>query len=121
MAGFLSGNYLWRNISYQTSPDTVYMYIHNGWTERTFADSNYNLIYHQVAGQIRLEDRRGVGRREKVSTLAEWKALGYEADSVQADPLFVDPEHDNYRLKPDSPAFKLGFMPIDMDSMGPRK
>jgi hypothetical protein len=97
------------------------MYIHNGWTEQTFADSDYNLIYHDGDVPIRLEDRRGVGKGDKVSTLAEWKALGYEAHSVLADPLFVDPEHDDYRLKPDSPAFKLGFVPIDMDSMGPRK
>ena len=121
MAGFMSGNYLWRNIYYQTRPDSVYMFIHNGWTEHTFADSNYNLIYAGGRATIPLEDRRGVEKREKVPTLAEWKALGYETDSLIADPLFVDPEHDNYRLKPDSPAFKLGFVPIDIDSIGPRK
>ena len=121
MVGFLSGNHLWRNIYYQTRPEAVFMFIHNGWTERTFADSDYNLIYHKGTGPIRLEDRRGVPQREKVPTLREWKALGYDAHSAEADPLFVDPEHDNYRLKPDSPAFKLGFVPIDMDGIGLRK
>ena len=36
-----------------------------------------------------------------------------------ADPLFVDPEHDDYRLKEDSPALKLGFQPLPIDEMGP--
>ena len=120
MAGFMSGNYLWRNIYYQTRSDAVYMFIHNGWTERSLADSDFNLIYHNGA-PLQMEDRRGVEKREKVPTLVEWMALGYDAHSVQTDPLFIDPEHDNYRLKPDSPAFRLGFVPIDFDSMGLRK
>jgi parallel beta-helix repeat protein len=110
MKGFMSGNYLWRNIFYQTRPDAVLFFLDNGWTECTFADSNDNLIYRGANATIRLEDRRtGVQKPERISTWAEWKLRGYEADSIIADPLFVDPEHDNYRLKRDSPAFKLGF------------
>jgi parallel beta-helix repeat protein len=121
MAGFMVGNHLGHNIYYQTRPDAVLMFIHNGWTEQTFADSNYNVIYRSGNAPIVLEDRRGVDPREKIPTLAEWKLLGYENDSIIADPLFVDPEHDNYRLRPESPALKLGFVPIDVDSIGPRK
>ena len=36
-----------------------------------------------------------------------------------ADPKFVDADHDNYRLKADSPALQLGFKPIPMDKIGP--
>ena len=35
------------------------------------------------------------------------------------DPLFVDPEHGNYHLKAESPAFKLGFEQIPVDAIGP--
>jgi hypothetical protein len=35
-----------------------------------------------------------------------------------ADPLFVDPEHRDYRLKPESPALALGFKPIDVNEAG---
>ncbi|MBZ5562179.1 MAG: hypothetical protein LAP13_07130, partial [Acidobacteriia bacterium] len=64
--------------------------------------------------------RRGVPPAEKVPTLEAWKRLGYEKHSLLADPLFVDAQHDNYRLRPDSPAFKPGFVRIDVDRIGPR-
>ena len=44
-----------------------------------------------------------------------------EYESVEADPLFVDPENGDYTLKPESPAFALGFKPFDWKSCGPRK
>jgi hypothetical protein len=54
-------------------------------------------------------------------SLEDWrKATGFDEHSIVADPLFVDPEHDDYRLRPDSPALKLGFVPIDMSRIGPR-
>ena len=34
--------------------------------------------------------------------------------------MFVDALHDNYRLKFDSPALRLGFVPIDMAKIGIR-
>ena len=45
---------------------------------------------------------------------------GFETHSLIADPLFVDARSDDYRLKPDSPALRLGFQPIDMDRIGIR-
>jgi hypothetical protein len=41
-------------------------------------------------------------------------------DSSIGDPLFNDPQNDDYRLKGQSPAFKLGFVPIDLGKIGPR-
>jgi hypothetical protein len=37
---------------------------------------------------------------------------------VNADPLFTDPAKGDFRLKPDSPAYKLGFKPIPFDKIG---
>ncbi len=50
---------------------------------------------------------------------ASWQALGMDRHSVVADPLFVDSAHDDYRLRPESPAWKLGFRPIPIEKIGP--
>ena len=55
-----------------------------------------------------------------VETFEDWKKLGFDTHSIIADPLFVDPENDDYSLKPESPAFKLGFKPIDLSRVGLR-
>jgi parallel beta-helix repeat protein len=50
----------------------------------------------------------------------KWKEQGLDKESVIADPLFVAPEKGDFTLKPDSPALKLGFQPIDVSKVGPR-
>lgn len=47
-----------------------------------------------------------------------WQAAGFDTRSILADPLFVDPDRDDYRLRPESPAFKLGFKPIPVERIG---
>ena len=54
------------------------------------------------------------------ATLDEWRKRGHDEHSLIADPLFVDPKKGDFTLKPDSPAFKLGFKPIKLNA-GPRK
>lgn len=51
-------------------------------------------------------------------TFAQWQATGQDKGSVIADPEFVDPEHDNFALKPASPALKVGFKPFDVSTAG---
>jgi len=50
----------------------------------------------------------------------EWRALGFDLHSIVADPKFADPENFDFRLAADSPAFALGFKPIDTSDVGPR-
>ena len=47
-----------------------------------------------------------------------WQLRGADQHSLVAHPLFVDPDKDDYRLKPESPAFKLGFKPIPVEKIG---
>lgn len=55
-------------------------------------------------------------------TLDQWrKDRGQDVHSVIADPGFVDPAHDDYHLKPDSPALQVGFEPFDYSRAGRRK
>ena len=46
------------------------------------------------------------------------QAFGVETHSLSADPLFVDFEHGDLRLKPESPALKLGFEPVKFSKIG---
>jgi len=47
----------------------------------------------------------------------EWaRKNGREEKSIQKDPLFVDIESGNFKLKPNSPAIKLGFRPFKLDA-----
>ena len=50
---------------------------------------------------------------------ASWLAMGFDKHSLVADPQFVDAAKDDYRLKPTSPAWSLGFKPIPAEKIGP--
>ncbi len=52
-------------------------------------------------------------------TWKQWRARGHDLHSIIADPLFANPERYDFRLRADSPAFKLGFHPIDLRRAGP--
>jgi len=56
----------------------------------------------------------------KENNWAEWRKRGKDTHSRYADPLFVAPELGDFALKPESPAFALGFQPIDLSQTGPR-
>jgi hypothetical protein len=53
-------------------------------------------------------------------SLAEWQAGGQDTHSIVDDPLFVDPVHGDFQLRPGSPAEQVGFEPWDLSNVGPR-
>ena len=48
-----------------------------------------------------------------------WQESGRDVHSVMADPMFVDAANGDFRLRPDSPALKLGFKQIKVKPIGP--
>jgi len=102
-----TGLVLQRNIVYYTDPAAVLLSC--GRLDEDVIRIDRNLYFH-------------AGRQEPLvrggTTFAEWQKRGFDPNSVIADPLFVDPARDDYTLRPDSPAFKLGFEPIDTSQAG---
>jgi hypothetical protein len=52
------------------------------------------------------------------NSLEKWRAQGKDRNSIFANPLFVAPKENDFRLQPKSPALKVGFEPIDLSNVG---
>jgi hypothetical protein len=79
---------------------------------------NVQFEFHSKTGTAEISDMV----LEEVEPATQWEAwqqAGGDVHSIVADPLFVDAENGDFRLKPESPALKLGFEPIPFDKIGP--
>jgi len=92
-----------RNIVYGDIPTVL----GSNWTNDNF-HLDYN-VYWRKGGEPM--DFAG-------GTFEAWQKRGHDRHSIVADPLFEDPENGNFTLKPESPALKLGFKPIDTSKIG---
>ena len=110
----MSGNVFRRNIVYALDPAAKLFNSrnlpldHNQWDE--------NVYWH--AG---LPLKIALGGKLGEVDLDQWRAKGLDTHSVVADPMFVNPAKDDYRLRAASPALKLGFQPIPFGKIGPYK
>lgn len=52
------------------------------------------------------------------AAMRKFAAHGADAHSVSVDPLFVNPGQGDFRVRPESPAFKIGFRNFDMTDFG---
>jgi hypothetical protein len=75
-------------------------------------DFDWNLYFNPTLARDRVAFDDG--------TWQTWQARGKDRNSLYADPLFVDVEHGDFRLRPESPAWALGFREIDLRTVGPR-
>jgi hypothetical protein len=83
--------------------------------EERLVSSGRNLLWNVCGAPVYC--RFGEG---EALDLAAAQAAGAEHGSVIADPRFADAAHRDFRLMPDSPALKMGFVPIDIADVGPR-
>jgi len=94
-----------RNIFYLTQGDLF----HSDGGARDFKSTwDHNLYWRTDDEEMLFYDH----------SLQEWQDKGLGAHSLVADPRFVAPEQYDFRLRPDSPALKLGFKPIDASQAG---
>ncbi|MEP0766433.1 MAG: right-handed parallel beta-helix repeat-containing protein [Fimbriimonadia bacterium] len=94
-----------RNIVYYEQGDLL----GGNWADDRF-EMESNLYFDRSGREVRFGQ---VG-------WSEWQSRGHDLASKVADPLFVDPDRGDFRLKDGSPALVLGFRPIDLTDIGPR-
>jgi hypothetical protein len=127
--GRASGVRFRNNIFSYSNPDADYMRLNEGLDvklARVLTEYDYNLYSPPPGRQLAFSGlpgeattRTAMATREDIgTTMQAWKGTGFDANSVIADPMFVDPANDNYDLQPDSPALKLGFVPIETGRIG---
>jgi parallel beta-helix repeat protein len=121
--GYMTGNLVLRNIVCPAAGTRRYLAL-DGWTERLLADCDGNLIAPVAAEDgagpiVDLEPFQADKHQELA--LDQWRGMGYDVRTVVAEPLFVDPAHDDFRLQPASPALALGFAPLPFARIGPRE
>jgi len=110
------GNRFCRNIVCYHAPEAR-LYQRNADPFDKQNESDNNVIWH--GGQPIKIYQTGPKDVPKEQTWDEWRRRGFDAHSVVADPLFLDAAKDDYRLRPESPALKLGFKPIPVEKIGP--
>ena len=83
-----------------------------------------NIIYYESG---RVFGSNWTGDQYKMKNNLYWDARGnpvhltpHDEGAVIADPLFAAPAAGNFKLAPNSPAWKLGWKAIDMSTVGPR-
>lgn len=80
-----------------------------------FADLN---LYWDVSGKPFAVREKGPGT--PLYDFARWQETGCDTHSIVADPKVRNLRAGDWVLAPDSPALKLGFVPIDLSDIGPR-
>lgn len=100
-----------RNIIYIESDRGAAMHFWN-WSDDRVKHSDHNLFY-SPHGRVTIYG--GIADQN----LGVWQKH-YDQHSLILDPRFINAGKRDYRLKEDSPAFKLGFEKIDYDSIGLR-
>jgi len=130
MKGYMIANRFCRNICLTRDMKTMKIIEIQDASQdvpRALAESDYNLFFNIDGGEYAVCFRGswvsggsfGGGTGEQVS-FAEWQTMGNDAHSRIADPLFVDAASGDYRLRPESPAWALGFVPIPVERIGIR-
>jgi hypothetical protein len=80
------------------------------WNNDNFV-MDHNLYFSTAAAPIQFNGE----------TFGEWQAQGHDRHSRVADPLFYAPERGDFAIGEESPAFDIGFRPIDTTLVGPQR
>jgi len=105
-----NSNYTFENNIVRSSSGSIFR-ISGQLDQETFRRVDNNVYYNPDGDYF-------FGRRQGGNSLEAWHRRGLDTSTELADPLFVDRENHDYRLRPESPALSLGFRQIDTCSIG---
>ncbi|MDR6549256.1 right-handed parallel beta-helix repeat-containing protein [Paenibacillus qinlingensis] len=107
-----------------------YLYYFVNWREDKFAEADGNLYWQdqakgicQIAGKLPLPASGADILNRHVYDWLSWRSLlggKFDANTVIADPRFIQSTDGMLRLQPDSPAYALGWIDIDVARIGPQ-
>ncbi|MBN1492259.1 MAG: right-handed parallel beta-helix repeat-containing protein, partial [Phycisphaerae bacterium] len=79
-----------------------------------YADEPALAKYNKVVRNIAVDNKKWLALQNGLTDAV----VEITDNVVDIDPHFVDVDHQDFRLRPDSPALKMGFKPIPVDKIG---
>jgi len=109
----MSNNKFIRNIIYYSFSGATLYTVHAPYIDSNMVEFDFNTIFHNGLPLL-------IPYIQSSEALhwQTWRAKGFDTHSVVADPLFVDPADGDFDLRPDSPAYTVGFKPIVIENAG---
>ncbi len=129
LGGQMSNISLNRNIFYYSADEADFVRINtvgnldlaqviSSWDNNIYWNtSGHQISFSGVPGEA---VRRMMQQSQSIElTFDKWKVLGYDTNTIIADPKFAGSLEDNdYSLEDDSPAWQIGFTPICTEKIG---
>lgn len=107
----------WNNITVNNTFHPHVWYANSG--DEVFS----NIFMYKYRG-VRVPTEKNPGKRVDSNLIVNselTQEFGWDEHSIVADPLFVDTQKGDFRVKEGSPAFKIGFKNFPMDQFGVKK
>ena len=98
------------------------IFVHPGEEQGFYASTGALDVFQHLGrmekGEIDRNIYYNLKSPDKPTVLEKLHAVGHEKNGAYTDPLFIDWENGDFRLKPDSPALKMGIKSIDLRNVG---
>ena len=92
------------------------MHVFSTWDDDRYRECNLNLYWGP--GEVGVFGVRHVPESIDLGSWQQLEGGRFDAQSLVADPKFLDSNTADYRLAPDSPAYRVGFRELELDAMG---
>lgn len=113
--GVMKGNVFRRNIFVYNNPNASLWHCWpDFWSKEILKECDFNLYWNTSKLNLFNTEKRITPE----GNFTSWQLSGFDRNSLFADPLFSNLEKGDFRLKSNSPAFKVGFQVIPIEKIG---